>query len=227
MKKYLFVLKNCPFFCGLTDSEILSILHCVDAKVFSKSSGEYIFHAGDSTTAMGLVLSGSVFIMQEDLWGHRNIMAKIQAGDFFGEPYAATPASVLNISVVANEDCDIMMLNVNRLLSVCPTVCEHHNKLIRNLVCVLAGKVLLFNDKITHMSKRSTRDKLLSYLSSESVKQGSLSFDIPYNRQQLADYLCVERAAMSVELSKLQKEGVLQTDKNHFILHQQPMQEHI
>ena len=110
------------------------------------------------------------------------------------------------------------MLNINRLLTVCPTACTHHNRLIRNLVSVLAEKVLQFNEKITHMSKRTTREKLLSYLSSESIRQGSLSFDIPYDGQQLADYLCVERAAMSAELSKLQKEGLLTTQKNHFEL---------
>ena len=218
LKKYLFILKNCPFFSGMSEEEILSILNCIDAKVLCKEANEYILRAGDSTTSMGLVLKGSVLVVQEDLWGHRNIMSKIEEGDFFAEPYAATPGSVLNINVVACSHCEIMLLNISRLLSVCPTACEHHNKLIRNLVAVLAGKVLLFNEKITHMSKRTTREKLLSYLSSESIKQGKLSFDISYDRQQLADYLCVERAAMSVELSKLQKEGLLKTKRNHFEL---------
>ena len=167
---------------------------------------------------MGLVLSGSILIIQEDLWGHRNIMTKVETGDSFAEPFAAIQDAILNISVVAEGDCELLMLNTNRLLTACPSACEHHNKLIRNLVSVFAGKVLLFNEKITHMSKRTTREKLLSYLSSESLEQGSLSFDIPFNRQQLADYLCVERATMSVELSKLKKEGILDTKKNHFIL---------
>lgn len=225
MEKYLFVLKGCPFFSGMTEAEILNILRCVDATILNKQREEYIFRAGESTQVMGLVLKGSVLIIQEDLWGHRNIMAKITAGDFFAEPYAATPGSVLNISVVANEDAEILLLNVNRLLSVCPTACTHHTKLIRNLVSVLANKVLMFNNKITHMSKRSTREKLLSFLSSESIRQGKLSFDIPYDRQQLADYLCVERAAMSVELGKLKKEGILDTDKNHFVLFKSPEKE--
>lgn len=222
MKKYLFILKSCPFFSGMSETEILSVLNCVDGKIQKKQYKEYILRAGESTQAMGLVLSGSVLIIQEDLWGHRNIMAKIMPGDFFAEPYAATPGSVLNISVVANEETEILLLNINQLLSVCPTACSHHNHLIRNLVSVLAGKVLLFNDKITHMSKRSTRDKLLSYLSSESIRQGRLSFDIPYDRQQLADYLCVERAAMSVELGKLKKDGILDTHRNHFVLFKSP-----
>lgn len=158
MQKYLPVLRNCPFFTGLTDDEILSILHCVSAAKITRPRGSYIFRAGDSTEVMGLVLSGSTLVIQEDLWGHRNILSKCNTGDFFGEPYAATPGAILNISVVAEEDCEILLLNVKRLLTACPTACDHHQKLIRNLVSVLANKILLFNDKITHVSKRTTRE---------------------------------------------------------------------
>ena len=207
MKKYLPILKNSPFFTGLTDNEILSILHCVKATTVSKKRDSYIFRAGDSTEVMGLVVSGCVLVIQEDLWGHRNILSKCHAGDFFGEPYAASPGAVLNVSVVADTDCEIILLNVQRLLISCPTACEHHQKLIRNL-----------NDKITHVGKRTTRDKLLSYLSAESIRHSSLSFDIHFDRQQLADYLCIDRAAMSTEISKLQKEGYIKTNRNHFEL---------
>lgn len=218
MQKYLPILRSCPFFNGMRDEEILSILHCVQASMVTRPRGAYILRAGDTTEVMGLVLSGSVLILQEDLWGHRNILSKCTAGDFFGEPYAATSGAVLNVNAVAEDDCALLFLNVKRLLMSCPTACGHHQKLIRNLVSVLANRLLVFNDKITHVSKRSTREKLLSYLSSESVRQASLSFDIPFDRQQLADYLCVDRAAMSVELSKLQKEGILKTKRRHFEL---------
>ena len=216
MEKYLPILKNSSFFKGLTDDEILSILHCVEATAVSKERDSYIFRAADSTEVMGLVVSGCVLVIQEDLWGHRNILSKCHAGDFFGEPYAASPGAVLNISVVAEEDCEIIFLNIQRLLVTCPTACGHHQKLIRNLVSVLANKILLLNDKITHVCKRTTRDKLLSYLSSESIRHSSLSFDIPFDRQQLADYLCIDRAAMSTEISKLQKEGFIKTNRIHF-----------
>ena len=218
MQKYLPILRSCPFFNGMRDEEILSILHCVQASTVARPRGAYILRAGDTTEVMGLVLSGSVLILQEDLWGHRNILSKCTAGDFFGEPYAATSGAVLNVNAVAEDDCELLFLNVKRLLTSCLTACDHHQKLIRNLVSVLANRLLVFNDKITHVSKRSTREKLLSYLSSESVRQASLSFDIPFDRQQLADYLCVDRAAMSVELSKLQKEGILKTKRRHFEL---------
>lgn len=218
MEQYLFILRNSPFFQGMTEEEILSVLHCVNATVYRKKKDEYIFRVGDSTESMGLVLRGSVLSVQEDLWGHRNIMHRIGAGEYFAESFAVTPGSVLNVSVVAEEDTEIMLLNMRRLLETCPKACAHHNRLIRNLASVMASRIMNLNEKITHMAKRSTREKLLSYLSAESMRQGKLAFSIAYDRQQLADYLCVERAAMSVELSKLQKEGYLKTNRNHFEL---------
>lgn len=216
MQKYLSTLSNSPFFSGLDEKQILSILNCLNASTITKKKGSYIFRAGETTEVMGMILSGSAFIIQEDLWGHRNILSKCNVGDFFGEPYAAKPGAVLNISVVAHEDCEILLLNVRRILVTCKIACEHHQRVIRNLVEVLSNKVMIFNDKITHVSKRTTRDKLLSFLSTESIKRGSLSFDIQFDRQQLADFLCVERAAMSAEISKLQKEGLIKTNRNHF-----------
>ena len=218
MEQYLFILRNSPFFQGMTEEEILSVLHCVNATVQHKKKDEYILRVGDSTESMGLVLRGSVLVLQEDLWGHRNIMHRIGPGEYFAEPFAATAGSVLNVSVVADEDSEIMLLNMERFLKTCPHACAHHGRMVRNLVSVMAKRVLDLNEKLTHMAKRSTREKLLSYLSAESMRQGKLAFTIPYDRQQLADYLSVERAAMSVELSKLQKEGLLKTTRNHFEL---------
>ena len=218
MKQYLFILRNSPFFQGMTEEEILSVLHCVSATVQHKQKDEYILRVGDSTESMGLVLSGSVLVLQEDLWGHRNIIHRIGPGEYFAEPFAATAGSVLNVSVVADEDSQIMLLNMGRFLKTCPHACAHHSRMVRNLVSVMAKRVLDLNEKLTHMAKRSTREKLLSYLSAESMRQGKLAFTIPYDRQQLADYLSVERAAMSVELGKLQKEGLLKTNRNYFEL---------
>ena len=218
MEQYLFILRNSPFFQGMTEEEILSVLHCVSASVQHKKKDEYILRVGDSTESMGLVLRGSVLVLQEDLWGHRNIMHRIGPGEYFAEPFAATAGSVLNVSVVADEDSEIMLLNMERFLKTCPHACAHHGRMVRNLVSVMAKRVLDLNEKLTHMAKRSTREKLLSYLSAESMRQGKLAFTIPYDRQQLADYLSVERAAMSVELGKLQKEGLLKTNRNYFEL---------
>ena len=205
-------------FEGMESEEILSVLDCMSASVLRAKRGETVLHAGDSTGRMGILLSGSLLIAQEDVWGRRNIMTKITPGDSFAESYAAAKGSVLSISASANEDCGILWLDIEKMLTVCPTACPHHTHMIRNLVSVLARKNLMFSEKITHMSRRTTREKLLSYLSAEATRHGSLTFDIPYDRQQLADFLCVERAAMSAELSKLRKEGCLETDRSHFTL---------
>lgn len=218
MEKYLFVLRECALFYELSDDELLRLLHCIDAKTGEWEKNEYILCAGGRTDTIGLLVSGKALVIQEDLWGNRNVMTKLVPGELFAEPFAVIPDSVLNISVVAAEHCKIIKIKIARLLTTCSSACPCHNRLIRNLATVLAQKTLIFNDKITHMSKRKTRDKLLSYLSAESLRQGSLSFDIPFDRQQLADYLCVERAAMSVELSVLQKEGLLKTNRSHFEL---------
>ena len=208
MENYLPLLQKSPLFASMEPQQITSVLHCVGAVVREAGAGEYILRAGDRTQAMGLLLSGSAFAVQDDLWGQRNIMGKILPPGTFAEPFAATPGAVLNV----------MFLNIQRITTVCSETCPQHALLIRNLVSVLARKNLQLNDKITHMSKRRTREKLLSYLSSESLRQGSLEFDIPFDRQQLADYLCIERSAMSAELSRLQKDGLLATERSHFRL---------
>ena len=218
MENYLPLLQKSPLFASMEPQQITSVLHCVGAVVREAGAGEYILRAGDRTQAMGLLLSGSAFAVQDDLWGQRNIMGKILPPGTFAEPFAATPGAVLNVSVVASVPSKVMFLNIQRITTVCSETSPQHALLIRNLVSVLARKNLQLNDKITHMSKRRTREKLLSYLSSESLCQGSLEFDIPFDRQQLADYLCIERSAMSAELSRLQKDGLLATERSHFRL---------
>lgn len=218
MEKNLPLLQKSPLFAAMTAEQIDAVLHCVGAVVREFGSGEYILRAGTATRVMGLLLSGSALAVQEDLWGERNIMGKISPPGTFAEPFAATPGAVLNVSIVSNTRTNVMFLDISRLLTVCSETCPQHALLIRNLVSVLARKNLQLNEKITHMSKRRTREKLLSYLSSQALREGSVEFDIPFDRQQLADFLCVERSAMSAELSKLQKEGLLETDRSHFRL---------
>ena len=218
MEKNLPLLQKSPLFAAMTAEQIDAVLHCVGAVVREFGSGEYILRAGTATRVMGLLLSGSALAVQEDLWGERNIMGKISPPGTFAEPFAATPGAVLNVSIVSNTRTNVMYLDISRLLTVCSETCPQHALLIRNLVSVLARKNLQLNEKITHMSKRRTREKLLSYLSSQALREGSVEFDIPFDRQQLADFLCVERSAMSAELSKLQKEGLLETDRSHFRL---------
>jgi len=218
MKDTIALLKNVPIFTGIDEQELTSMLGCLDAKRETFPKGEYLFHEGDRAEAVGLLLSGSVLVIQEDFWGNRNLMTRIGPGQIFAEAFACSPGAVLNVSVVADEPCDVMWLNVRRILTTCPSACAHHTRMIRNLLSDLAGKNLRFNEKLTHMGQRTTRKKLLSYLSAEAQRQGSSAFEIPFSRQQLADYLSVERSAMSAELCRLRDDGVLRFDRNHFVL---------
>ena len=153
------------------------------------------------------MLSGSVLIVQEDVWGGRNVLSVLGPGQCFAEVFACVPGSVLNVSVEAKEDTTILFLNVGRILSICPDGCSFHAQLIQNLLIDMA-------QKNRNMAKRSTREKLLSYLSEQAVKNKSSEFEIPYNRQQLADYLGVDRSGLSVQLCRLRDEGMLTFHKN-------------
>jgi len=213
------VLIRSPLFQGMNEEKILSILTCLAAKRHHYSKGEYILQTGDPIDSFGLVLEGNAHVVQEDFWGNRNIIANISVGEVFAESYACVTGVPLGVNVIAQESATILFLNVKRALTTCSSACEFHNTLIRNLVSMLAIKNLRLNEKLQYVTQRSTREKLLSFLSVESRKRGSASFEISFNRQQLADYLSVDRSAMSSELSKLRKEGVLTFHKDQFILH--------
>lgn len=218
MKEFLPVLRQTPLFRGLNDTQILTMLGCLSAVRREYPKGEFVLAEGDLVGAFGLVLSGNVLVVQEDFWGNRNIIASIGVGEVFAESYACTAGVPLAVSVIAQETTVALFLDVRKLLTTCATACDYHNAVVHNLVAMLAAKNLRMNEKLQHMMQRSTREKLLSFLSAESRRLGRAAFEIPFNRQQLADYLSVDRSAMSSELCRLRDEGVLTFSKNHFEL---------
>lgn len=209
---------NSSIFSQIAPAEIPSLLHCLLANEAHYEKGTFLCHYGDSINVLGVVLSGSIHIINEDFWGNSNLIAECGPGDIFAESYAIQPAQTLEVSILAAEFSSVLYLNVSRMMTVCGSACRFHNQLIQNLLTVLSEKNLMLNQKLNHMTKRTTREKLLSYLSAASAKSGSASFDIPFNRQQLADYFSVDRSALSAELSRLQSEGLLTFRKNHFTL---------
>lgn len=211
-------LKNCVLFSGLAEDEIESMLKCLSAAATEYPKNRMILRVGEAVNAMGVVLDGSVQILREDFWGNRNIIARAAPGQLFAESYACTPGAALGVSVMAETACTVLFLDVRRLLTSCSSACEFHARLIRNLLAVTAQKNLLLNEKISHLSQRTTREKLLSFLSAEALRQGSPSFEIAFNRQQLADYLSVDRSAMSNELCKMRDEGLLNFERSRFEL---------
>ena len=218
MKEMLSVLRTSGIFSGISEEETEKMLHCLEVRPETFQKDEYILRAGDRLEAFGLVITGKVLIIQEDFWGNRNILAAVGAGHCFAETFACSPGAVLNVSVIAETNVQVLFLNVKRILTTCPSTCSHHNRMIRNLLSELAEKNLRLNEKITHLGQRSRRAKILSYLSAEAQRHGSAEFDIAFSRQQLADYLSVDRSGLSMELSRMQEEGLLEYRKNHFVL---------
>lgn len=210
------MLKNTRLFYGIEADELERILRCLSVYKKQYLRGEYIHRYGDKIEAVGVVISGKVMVLNEDYWGNRTILTEVLPGRIFGEAFAAAAAGASYVSVIAVEDCEILFLSLHKLLSTCSECCDRHQKLIRNFVAELANKNVVLNEKIGHMSKRTTREKLLSYLSAQSRKNGGLFFEIPFNRKQLAEYLGVDRTAMSKELSKLRDEGVIEFDRRAF-----------
>ena len=218
MKEMLSVLRTSGIFFGISEEETEKMLHCLEMRPETFQKDEYILRAGDRVEAFGLVITGKVLIIQEDFWGNRNILAAVGAGHCFAETFACSPGAVLNVSVIAETNVQVLFLNVKRILTTCPSTCSHHSRMIRNLLSELAEKNLRLNEKITHLGQRSRRAKILSYLSAEAQRHGSAEFDIAFSRQQLADYLSVDRSGLSMELSRMQEEGLLEYRKNHFVL---------
>lgn len=218
MKKYLKLLKNTKLFNGITEPEIESMLSCLSASKQSYQKGDCIFRRGERIHHVAMLLEGCIHIQKEDYWGNVSILSEISEGEIFGEVYACLGHDESLNSALAVKPSIVLFLDINRTLTMCSSACRFHERLIRNLLSVIASKNKMLTQKLEHMSQRTTREKLLSYLSEQSLKAGSPSFDITFNRQQLADFLSVDRSAMSNELCKMRDEGILQFNKNHFTL---------
>ena len=218
MKEFFPVLHTAALFSGISDDELATLLSCLGARIDTFPKGSRLLRAGEAVEEVGLVLAGSALIVQEDIWGNRNILSRTAPGQTYAAAFACAPNSVSNVSVVTETPTAVLFLNVKRLLTVCPSACAHHSRIIRNLLSDLAGKNLLLNEKLTHIAQRTTRAKLMSYLSAEAQRRGAVEFDIPFSRQQLADFLAVERSGLSLELGKMKKEGLLDYHKEHFVL---------
>lgn len=218
MIKYLNVLKKTHLFKNISDDDIMKILGCFNAKVTFFDKKYTIIAEGTPSKHIGILLSGSAQMIRIDYFGNRSIIGEISAGELFAESFACAEVESIPIDVIANEPCEVMLLDASHLLHTCEHNCLFHRQMIFNLMSDLALKNIMFHQRIEITSKRSTREKLMAYLISEAKKVGKTSFIIPFDRQELADYLEVERSGLSAEISKLRAEGVLESRKNHFTL---------
>lgn len=218
MKKYIPVLKRTKLFSGVGEEDIASLLSCLGARKKEYKKGEYILREGEHISDIFILVEGKIHIQKDDYWGNRSILSVISLGEMFGEGYAAPESGALLNDVVAVEDSSVIFFDVKRILTTCSSACRFHNMIVQNMFFVVSDKNRKLVQKLGHMSGRTTRAKLISYLSEEAKRQGSSAFTVPFNRQQLADYLCVDRSAMSNELCKMRDEGMIKFEKSRFEL---------
>lgn len=218
MEDYIRILKRTKLFAGIAENEINLMLSYLDAHMREYRKGEYVFRQGEHISTITMLVDGELHIQQDDYWGNRSIISHITAGEMFGEAYIAPESGALLNDVVAVEDSTVIFLDAKKIMTVCSSACRFHSIVVQNLFFAISEKNRKLVMKLGHMSKRTTREKLISYLSAESRRQNSSEFSIPFNRQQLADFLSVDRSAMSNELCRMRDEGLLRFDKSRFTL---------
>lgn len=218
MQENFAILKNCSLFAKIDGENLPGMLACLGAVVTAFEKDEIILAEGDPAREIGVLLTGAAQIQRVDYYGNRSILANVTPGELFGETFACAGVQTLPVQVVALEESRILRINSDRLLRTCGNACDFHHQMIYNLMQVVAAKNLLFHQKLEILSQRTIRDKLMTYLLLQAKRAGSNRFTIPFDRQELADYLEVERSGVSVELSKLRREGVLNNKKNQFEL---------
>lgn len=218
MKEFHPILEKCTLFEGIQMEDLSAMLGCIGGKRLQVTKGSSIWREGDPATHVGMVLRGAVRLEREDFYGNRSIVAHIGPSGLFGETYACAGVQQLPISVVADEASTVLLMDCRRITTTCSSACSFHNRIIFNLLKLVATKNLVFDQKIQITSQRTTREKLMAYLLNQAKLLGSNSFSIPYDRQELADYLEVDRSGLSAEISKLRKEKILESNKNSFTL---------
>lgn len=218
MEEYLALIAKSPLFQGIAEKEVPALLKQLQVRQKTYKKGEFLFYAGDPMSYVGLVLDGTVHIIQEDYWGNRNILSPVPAGISFGEAFACQPHSQATVSVVAATDATIMQVYIERVLHTSQTLSGGQVRFVANILALMSQKNRLLTEKIRYLTQRSTRRKIMIYLSDIARMKGTSSFSLPFNRQQLADFLSVDRSALSAELSKMKKDGLIDYKKDQFTL---------
>lgn len=223
MEEYFSVLLASPLFFGIGQGRVRAALDCLGAIETSIPGGAVIFHEGDPVQYVRLVLSGRVQLTQTDLAGRRTVMMSAGPGTLLGDTYLCAGIGQAPAAAAAVQDSVMLSFDGHKLLTACENSCAIHRQIIRNLMRSVAQKNLALNQKIYFMSRRTTREKLLAFLAQQARRQGTAAFRIPYDRQSLADYLGVERSAMSAEIGKLKRDGVIDCKGSWFCLHELPV----
>ena len=218
MEEILASLRNNMLFEGISQSDMVRMYNCLSPKKATYKKNDYIFRANEDVGLVFIMLSGSAHIIEQDFWGNQSIIETLQAPVFFGEAYALSGMEKHLVNVVTAEDSDVLLIESRLLFEGCSNACPCHATLLKNTSCILAKKVVLLTQKMIHVGQRTTRKKLISFFSICAARENRNIFTIPYSRQQLADYLAVERSALSHELSRMRDEGFIRYQKSRFEL---------
>jgi CRP-like cAMP-binding protein len=218
LQQYAPTLAQCGLFAGIAPEQLLALLDCLGTRRRDYRKGEFIVRAGECGDSVGILVEGSADVIREDFWGNRAIITRLGPSDLFAEAFVCAGIERLPVSVVSLDATTVLFLDFRRIIGVCSSACAFHSSLVGNMLRVLASKNVALTRKLEDLTQRSTREKLLSYLSRQATEAHSASFTIPFNRQELADYLGVERSALSAEMSRMQAAALIRYHKNHFEL---------
>jgi CRP-like cAMP-binding protein len=220
MKKYINLLYDTPLFQNINQTDMESMLKCLDPYVRFYKKGNYITHSGESVNSVGAVLSGTVHMLKEDIWGNTAILAIMPEKSIFGETFVCSGSYNSTVSFRAATDCEVLFLSFDKILHSCSKACEFHHQLIDNMVILIAQKNIQLMEKLEIISRKTLREKILIYLSRQAQRNNKLYFTVPMGRLELADYLGADRSALSRELSRMKDDGLIDYDKNTFRLYQ-------
>lgn len=216
MNKYGSALEKTGLFDGVSTTDMEAVLHCLGARTKAFGKNTLILNAGDQVKDVGIVLSGRVQIMKTDEAGNKAITTEKPPGHLFGEALACANVEHSPVAVMATEPCDIMFIGFKKIITVCSSACAFHTRLIENMLKVIARENLMLNEKLDILTQKTTGEKLAYFLRLQKEKAGKPEFTIPFNREELADFLSVNRSAMSRELSRMRDDGLIDFERNRF-----------
>lgn len=212
------VLSLCPLFEGIDRSDLGAMTACLGAQRRKFVRAEAILQEGDPARTVGIMLSGRAQIVHTDYYGRSSVMASVGAGELFGEAFACADVEALPVSVIAQAEGEALLVDVKRIMTTCDQACTFHSRMIFNLLRIVANKNLALHRRAEITAQRTTREKLMTYLLSQAKRSGRAEFEIPFDRQALADFLEVDRSGLSAEIGRLKKEGRIECYKNRFRL---------
>ena len=218
MKEYINQFKKLPLFTGIKEEELLPMLTCIGGYIQEYTKSKFILLSKEPIKCVGIILDGTVHMIKEDIWGHKTVLAFMKQGELFGETFVCGDRFTSEVTFYAATHCKVLYIPFYKTLHMCNTSCVFHHRLVENMVRLIANKNAQLMEKIEITSKKTLREKILTYLSLQAQLNKKNYFEIPLGRLELADYLCADRSALTRELNNMKSEGLIDFDKNTFHL---------